>query len=294
MDNELILFDRLEVIKQANNKYDLEHNSYLSFSGGKDSTLLSVLFDLALPGNTIPRVYIDTGIEYNDIRKFVYDMAKNDIRLQIIKPSVPIRKMLEDKGYPFKSKEHSEKVGEYQKGSRAKSIMEYKNGGSFKCPKKLMCQYEKDYPLKLSSECCNEMKKKPVRKWQKSSHRNIAITGMRREEGGQRNNLNCILKDRDGKMIKFHPLAPISEEWEEWFIEKHNIKLCKLYYEPFNFKRTGCKGCPYSLDLQEQLTIMELYLPNECKQCEAIWDKVYQEYRRLNYRLKKDEQLKLF
>lgn len=118
---------------------------------------------------------------------------------------------------------------------------------------------------------------------------------MRKDEGGTRANIKgCILTDKKGNLKKFHPLLVVDEEWEEWFIEKHNIKLCKLYYEPFNFKRTGCKGCPYSLDLQEQLTIMELYLPNERKQCEAIWDKVYQEYRRLNYRLKKDEQLKLF
>lgn len=36
MDNELILYDRLEVIKTTNKKYDLLNNSYISFSGGKD------------------------------------------------------------------------------------------------------------------------------------------------------------------------------------------------------------------------------------------------------------------
>ena len=86
----------------------------------------------------------------------------------------------------------------------------------------------------------------------------------------------------------------VDEDFENWFIEKNNIKLCKLYYEPFNFKRTGCKGCPFSLDLQEQLTIMETYLPNERKQCEIIWGPVYKEYRRLGYRLCKNEQCKLF
>ena len=53
-------------------------------------------------------------------------------------------------------------------------------------------------------------------------------------------------------------------------------------------------GCPFSLDLQEQLEIMELYLPNERRQCEIIWKPVYEEYRRLNYRLKKIEKIKLF
>ena len=51
---------------------------------------------------------------------------------------------------------------------------------------------------------------------------------------------------------------------------------------------TGCKCCPYSLDLQEQLDTMAMYLPSEKKQCEMIWKPVYQEYRRLGYRLRKD------
>ena len=93
--------------------------------------------------------------------------------------------------------------------------------------------------------------------------------------------------------MKFKPLNPITDEWEQWFIETYNIKLCELYYPPFNFKRTGCKGCPFSLDLQEQLNIMEKYIPNEAKQCEIIWKPVYDEYRRLNYRLKINEQIKL-
>ena len=67
MDNELILFDRLEVIKSTNQKYDLENNAYISFSGGKDSTILHYLIDMALPNNRIPRVFINTGIEYNYI-----------------------------------------------------------------------------------------------------------------------------------------------------------------------------------------------------------------------------------
>lgn len=35
-------------------------------------------------------------------------------------------------------------------------------------------------------------------------------------------------------------------------------------------------------------------MPNERKQCEYIWQPVYAEYRRLGYRLKKVEKIKLF
>ena len=53
-DFELTLFDRIEVIKTLNKKVDLEKNAYISFSGGKDSTILHYLIDMALPDNKIP------------------------------------------------------------------------------------------------------------------------------------------------------------------------------------------------------------------------------------------------
>jgi 3'-phosphoadenosine 5'-phosphosulfate sulfotransferase (PAPS reductase)/FAD synthetase len=70
MDNEFILIDRLQKIRQVIEQYG-EENFYLSFSGGKDSTVLSALLDMAIPGNTIPRVYANTGIEYQLILDFV-------------------------------------------------------------------------------------------------------------------------------------------------------------------------------------------------------------------------------
>lgn len=63
-DYELQEYDRIQVIKTTNEKYNLENNAYISFSGGKDSVVLSHLVDLALPNNKIPRVFINTGIEY--------------------------------------------------------------------------------------------------------------------------------------------------------------------------------------------------------------------------------------
>ena len=93
-DNEFLLEDRLQKIRQIINKYG-EENFYISFSGGKDSTVLSALVDMALPENKIPRVYANTGIEFNMIRDFVFDMAKADDRVVIIKPSVPIKQILE-------------------------------------------------------------------------------------------------------------------------------------------------------------------------------------------------------
>ena len=119
------------------------------------------------------------------------------------------------------------------------------------------------------------------------------MTGMRAEEGGNRARLGCIITDSKGRLKKFHPLIKVDEQWEDWYIKERNIRLCELYYPPFNFKRTGCKGCPFSLDLANQLEVMGHLLPNERKQCEILWKPVYEEYRRIGYRLTKSEQIKL-
>ena len=292
MDNELILFDRIEVIKSTNQKYDLENNAYISFSGGKDSTILHYLIDMALPNNRIPRVFINTGIEYNYIVDFVKELASKDDRFIILKPSQAIKPMLEKYGYPFKSKLHSHWLSIYNNSGLTNAVKKYlgeiEGNIKFICPNILKYQFTKDFNIKCSEKCCTKLKKDPTKKWQKENNRSIVLTGMRKEEGGAREKLTCIITDKQNKLVKFHPLVVVNDDFENWFINKYNIELCKLYREPFNFKRTGCKGCPYSLDLQEQLDTMAMYLPNEKKQCEMIWKPVYQEYRRLGYRLRKD------
>lgn len=297
--NEFILYDRLKAIEQMEHQFNLNDNAYLSFSGGKDSTILHYLVDMALPSNKIPRVFSNTGIEYNAIVKFVKELSSKDDRFQIITPKKNIKKMLDEVRYPFKSKEHSTKLGSYQRGSRSNSVMKYanldgkNNNSKFTCPQCLKYQYTDEFKIKVSPYCCHELKKKPFKKWQKENNKQITMTGMRKEEGGQRENMNCIVT-KNNEIVKFHPLAVVSEEWEDWFIDKYQIKLCELYYPPYNFKRTGCKGCPYSLDLQNQLEVMSRLLPNERKQCEQIWKPVYEEYRRLGYRIHDTEQIRMF
>lgn len=182
-----MLFDRIEVIKTTINKYG-EDNFYLSFSGGKDSTILHYLLDIALPNNQIPRVFINTGIEYNSIVKFVKQLAEKDNRIKIINPGINIRKMLEEKGYPFKSKEHAMKVNEFNKNGKKKFIKKYIGetdySGPFVCPKKLLYQFKEQGKYNYSNKCCYELKKKPIKKWEKENNRHIVITAMRRAEGG--------------------------------------------------------------------------------------------------------------
>ena len=294
-ENEFILFDRLEVIKNTINQYG-EDTWCISFSGGKDSVVLHNLVDLALPDNKIPRVYANTGIEWFEMVKFVKKMKEKDDRIVMIQPSVNIKKVLEEYGYPFKSKQHSFYVRVYQRhGMSAKAVQFYlkTTGGKFDCPAKLRYQFTEEFKqvLKINDSCCKYMKEKPLDEYKKQHGKPNQILGLMAEEGGRRASVNCMT--RIGKKMSFHPLSKVTKEWEDWFIKEYNIELCPLYYPPYNFDRSGCKGCPFSLSPQEQLETMELYFPNERKQCEYIWKPVYDEYRRLGYRLKSEEQMKL-
>lgn len=300
-DYELTLFDRIEVIKKVNDEHDLENNSYISFSGGGDSVLLHYLIDMALPNNNIPRVFINTGIEYNEIVSFVKKMQENDKRIIIIRPKQPIKQMLEENGYPFKSKQHSHNLSIYQNSGMTKSVRKYlgidKGNNMFVCPKKLQYQFTKDFKIKVSDKCCYKMKKEPAKLYEIESGRKIAILGLRSSEGGQRaSHKGCVVFDTKNKnqLRKFKPLNPITNDFKNWFIEKNNIKLCKLYYPPYNFERTGCRLCPFALNIEKKIQTLRKHFPNELKSAEYIFQPILKEYRRIGYRLKKHEEIKLF
>lgn len=173
-DFELTLFDRLEVIRKVLKDVP-DEKVYISFSGGKDSTVLSAMIGEALPGNKIARTFCSTGIEYEAIVDFVKELQAKDSRFEIIRPNKNIRKMLEEKGYPFKSKLHSDYVYRYQKsGLRLKSIQKYldnSKSGKFSCPKILKYQFSPDFNLKISQQCCAELKKKPFHQYQREMRR---------------------------------------------------------------------------------------------------------------------------
>lgn len=109
--------------------------------------------------------------------------------------------------------------------------------------------------------------------------------GIRKEEGASRKSVKCITFGSSGKIKSFHPLAVVTADWIEWFINSYNVDICKIYYAPYKFQRTGCKGCPYNVYLQEELNVIRQFFPNEYNQCEIIWKPVYDEYRRIKYRL---------
>ena len=72
---------------------------YVSFSGGKDSTVLLYLVREIYP--EITGVYVDTGLEYPEVKEFV----RQHENVEILRPKMNFRQVIMKYGYPFISKE---------------------------------------------------------------------------------------------------------------------------------------------------------------------------------------------
>ena len=86
-----------------------ENGVYVSFSGGKNSTVLLDIVRKLYP--SIEAVFVDTGLEYPEIRKFV----KTFENVTILRPEKRFDQVIEEYGFPIISKEISECVDQARK-----------------------------------------------------------------------------------------------------------------------------------------------------------------------------------
>lgn len=154
---------------------------YVSFSGGKDSTVLLHLVRQLYPN--VPAVFVDTGLEYPEIKRFVNSVEN----VTILRPEMRFDKVIEKYGYPVISKDVASVIelareniykGEKETARVKKLLGTYssKDGkrSMFNCEK---WQFLLEAPFKISSKCCDVMKKKPVKKYEKETGRK-AIVGL--------------------------------------------------------------------------------------------------------------------
>lgn len=140
---------------------------FISFSGGKDSTVLLDLARRVYPD--IPAVYVDTGLEYPELRDFV----KTKDNVIWLRPRYPFTQILEKYGYPIISKEVSDVINGARKGqpyrlARLNGELLDKNGKKsiYNCEN---YKYLLDAPFKISARCCYHMKKAPLNKFERQS-----------------------------------------------------------------------------------------------------------------------------
>lgn len=95
-----------------------EDGVYVSFSGGKDSTVLLDMVRKMYPD--VLAVFVDTGLEYPEIREFV----KNFDNVEWLRSKKTFKQVIEEYGYPFISKDVSEKVYGARKYLQALKVRE--------------------------------------------------------------------------------------------------------------------------------------------------------------------------
>lgn len=76
---------------------------YISFSGGKDSTVLTHLVHELYPD--VPLVFADTGLEYPEIRQFARKMGA-----EFVRPKMLFSEVVSKYGYPVISKEVAQAI----------------------------------------------------------------------------------------------------------------------------------------------------------------------------------------
>jgi PP-loop superfamily ATP-utilizing enzyme len=88
-----------------------EDGVYLSFSGGKDSTVLGHIIREVCGYKNIPFVFVDVPTQYPELKEF----AKTFDNLVILKPKISFAEVCEKYGFPMFSKEISECVADSRK-----------------------------------------------------------------------------------------------------------------------------------------------------------------------------------
>ncbi|MBO1704293.1 phosphoadenosine phosphosulfate reductase family protein, partial [Eubacterium callanderi] len=142
---------------------------YVSFSGGKDSTVLLDLARRVYPD--IEAVFCDTRLEYPEVRKF----ALSHSNVTKIKPEKRFDEVLTEKGYPIGSKKVARMIRTCQNPTdrNEASVRLYRTGikrdgtrsKNFKLAKKWLKFIDSEY--RASEECCDIIKKAPLKKFGK-------------------------------------------------------------------------------------------------------------------------------
>ena len=232
---------------------------YVSFSGGKDSTVLLDIVRKMYPD--VEAVFSDTGLEFPEIRAFV----KSKENVTIIKPDKTFKQVITEKGYPIISKSVSncvrlarKNIEDGKETVRVRQIRGLEKGSKFNKGK---WEFLLEAPFKISDECCNELKKKPFKKWEKENKKypmmaTMASEGGVRKEGYLKTGCNSF------KNGKSQPMGFWTEQDVLEYIVINNLEIASVYgdivkndkglWETTGEKRTGCVFCGFGCHLEKE------------------------------------------
>lgn len=241
---------------------------YVSFSGGKDSTVILSLVKLCQELGTvgdIPAVFCNTGIELGvtlDFVAFTGDCFYND--MCIIRPKKSFAEVLKTAGKPLRSKLKSHNLHQYHCGTRTEPLLlalldKEKHGRTALADRDMHFLHDR-FPITPSEKCCDFLKKEPFALFNRENGMKGTLLGIRLVEGGVRS-ITAVNRDRDGHIctavksngfIQKYPLIDWTDEDIDEYIESFDVPLSKAYTD-FGFKRTGCAFCPFAKNIQMDL-----------------------------------------
>ena len=268
---------------------------YISFSGGKDSTVLLDIARKLYPD--IEAVFIDTGLEYPEIRKFVKKFDK----VVWVKPEMNFKKVIQKYGYPVISKEVAQKIYDYRRNpngcakARFDENSDYvKKYGKSYCLSKWI--WLRDSSIPISHQCCNIMKKKPANKYERETgNKPIAAT------------MTCESRNRRTSWLingcnAFNSKRPISQPLSFWteqdvlnYIVENNLEIAECYgaiikesplqrlfytketkdiLTTSKCKRTGCMFCMFGVHLEKEPNRFQMMKETHPKQYDYCINKL--------------------
>lgn len=268
---------------------------YVSFSGGKDSTVLLHIAREMYPG--IEAVFVDTGLEYPEVRDFV----KSIENVRWLKPEMNFKKVIEKYGYPLISKEVSRDISAARNKPEGKTAQKFIRGSDYHKKHGDAWLLEKWIPLKdsnipISNQCCNIMKKKPAHIYRRESGKK-PMTGQMTEESVQRKAI-WLQNGCNGFEMKSpisNPIAFWKEEDVLQYILKKNIKIASCYGEIIQkdqvggqmvingcmtnlttskCKRTGCMFCMFGVHLEKEPNRFQMMKETHPKQYDYCINKL--------------------
>lgn len=233
---------------------------YVSFSGGKDST---VLLDLCrrFVSRDIKAVFDNTGNEFPEIVRFVRTVEN----VTVITPKLNIREVIANNGFPLISKEVAKEIRD-AKTTRSEKLLNIRLHGtdskkgytSGKIPDKW--QYLIREPFMVSEKCCDILKKRPFARYNRETGEAPIIGTMaqesrlRQQQYIRRGGCNSFNENHLGS----YPLS-IWTEVDIWaYIQKFKVPICSLYQRP-GCDRTGCMFCGFGAHLEKRSRFAILY-----------------------------------
>jgi len=241
--------------------YHFHGEVYVSSSGGVDSLVLAHIAREIFPDIVI--VYCDTGLEYPDVRT----SALGTTGIQVIKPELSFKQVIDKYGYPVVSKEQSQFIQEYR-DTKSKLLRHTRWYGNKKGRGKISDKWKflANAPFKISDKCCDFLKKRPFEIFEKQTGLK-PITGILAEESSLRRQqyLNTGCNAFDTKRPVSHPLAfwTKADIWE--YIRTHNIAYPSVYDKGIN--RTGCMFCMFGIDQDG--------CPNKIQRLQELYPKIH-------------------